>query len=136
MTSPVKGNFGHHKEKGVLLLTREDSNIKHQRNTLLAGYSMLALFTLGIGAVPIAQEADRESEIRCINVNHYPNLPYSKCVALRKVEKVVYNNQIFYNPYYADDLKEKEKQERLEQEERDNPTYESRGGETWGPIDS
>jgi hypothetical protein len=99
MSSPVKGNFGHIRESGVLLLTQEDSTVKHQRNAILAGYSALALFTLGIGCKPLGIEADKESGIRTLNRVFYKELPYSKCVELIDKSTVVYQNKVYTNPF-------------------------------------
>lgn len=108
MTSPIKGNFGHIREPGVLLLTKKDSDEKHKRNATLAGWSFLALFTVGIGSEPIAKEAKRERQIRHINKDVYPSLPYHACVLLRNHEAVIYNGIRYNNPYHADDMRKAE----------------------------
>lgn len=106
MSSPVKGNFGHIREAGVLLLTKEDSKEKHRRNGILTGYSFLALFTLGIGSEPIAVHAKLEKQIRHINIDYYPNLPYAMCVQLRDCESLVYNGLMYKNPHHKEDMSE------------------------------
>lgn len=89
MTSPVKGNFGHIRESGVLLLTKEDSDEKHKRNAKLAGLSFASVFTLGFGVAYLAPEVEREQDIRNLG-RRYPELPYSKCVELEKSSVIIY----------------------------------------------
>lgn len=109
MTSPVKGNFGHIRESGVLLLTEEDSDIKHKRNLVITGASFFTLFTLGLGTLALKYEAKRERQIRHINKDVYPKLPYHACVLLRNHEAVIYNGVRYENPFHADDMRKLEK---------------------------
>jgi len=104
MTSPVRGNFGHIREPGVLLLTKEDSKMKHERNSILAGKSFAALFTLGLASSVLVKESILEKEIRAINIKHYPNLPYAMCVLLRDASDIQYNGVEYKNPFYEADL--------------------------------
>jgi len=98
MTAPVKSNFGHIKESGVLLLTKEDSDAKHARNVLLTTTAVSTLFTLGIGALWVVSESEREIRIRDLNRKHFKELPYSKCVQLEKYGSVVFND-LFYDAW-------------------------------------
>ncbi len=89
MSSPVHGNFGHVRESGVLLLTKEDSDLKHQRNIILATASVGAIFFVGIPA--LMHETEKERRIRDIG-RQYQNLPYSICVNLEQYGTIVYKN--------------------------------------------
>lgn len=80
MSSPVKGNFGHIRELGVLLTCEEDSDMKHKRNIILATASAATLF-FGLGATKLIEESLREKRIRNIGRN-YPELPYARCCEL------------------------------------------------------
>ena len=109
MTSPVRGNFGHIREPGVLLLTKEDSKIKHQRNAILAGKSFLALFSVGVLSGCLSVEGKFEHEVREINRKHYPNLPYAMCVLLRNSERVEYEGVQYESPYRLQDEADRER---------------------------
>ena len=103
MTSPVRGNFGHIREPGVLLLTDADSTAKHKRNGILTGKSFVTLLTLGLGCKGLVKQSCKENEIRAININHYPELPYAMCVLLRDHKIVKYQGKIYENPYNEQD---------------------------------
>ena len=90
-------------------MTKEDSDMKHKRNGILTGYSFLALFTLGVGSIAIKKESKRERQIRHLNKDLYPNLPYHACVLLRDHEWVIYNGVKYNNPHYARDVKKAER---------------------------
>lgn len=94
MSSPVHGNFGHVRESGVLLLTKEDSDLKHQRNIILATASVGALFFVGIPS--LAHEAEKERRIRDIG-RQYPNLPYSMCVNLEQYGTIIYKDVTYFS---------------------------------------
>ena len=102
-------NFGHAKENGVLLLTSEDSNVKHQRNALLATTAISTIFTLGISSLWVCAEAEREVRIRDINRKFFKELPYSHCVRLEKYGETVYND-LFYSLCYKGDVVHYKKQ--------------------------
>lgn len=89
MSGPVHGNFGHIRESGVLLLTKEDSDLKHQRNIILATASFGAFFFVGIPT--LMSESEKERRIREIG-RQYTNLPYSVCVNLEQYGTVMYKN--------------------------------------------
>lgn len=89
MSGPIHGNFGHIRESGVLLLTKEDSDLKHQRNIILATASVGALFFIGIPA--LIRETEKERRIRDIG-RQYQNLPYSVCVNLEQYGTTFYRN--------------------------------------------
>lgn len=92
MTSPVLKNFGHIKESGVLILTKEDSEVKHKRNAKLAGLTFAAVFSLGVASMYLDQEVDKEKSIRKLGKT-FPELPYSKCVELEEKNSVVYKGK-------------------------------------------
>jgi hypothetical protein len=92
MSSPVHGNFGHIRESGVLLLTKEDSDLKHQRNIILATASVGAFFFVGIPA--LIRETEKEYRIRDIG-RHYPNLSYSMCVNLEQYGEIIYKGLVY-----------------------------------------
>lgn len=92
MSSPVYGNFGHVRESGVLLLTKEDSEVKHKRNIILATASIGSVFLVGIPA--LVRETEKERRIRDIG-RQYPNLPYSACVNLEKYGSIVFKGTTY-----------------------------------------
>lgn len=93
MSSPVYGNFGHARESGVLLLTKEDSSVKHKRNVMIATATIGSVFLVGIPA--LIEETEKERRIRDIG-RQYANLPYSICVNLEKYGTVVYKNVTYH----------------------------------------
>jgi len=101
MTS-VSGNFGHTRESGVLLLTKEDSDAKHGRNTLLATTAISTLFTLGISSLWVCSEAEREVRIRDVNRKFFKELPYSHCVRMEKYGHTLFND-LFYEITFGKD---------------------------------
>ena len=109
-------NFGHIKEPGVLLLTKEDSDLKHKRNALLAGASLTAFFTLGLASPWIIIEGVHEDSIRRINKVYYPDMPYSTCVKLYKVGYVAFNGKNIRCPI-AIELDEAEKRQKQKDEQ-------------------
>lgn len=111
MTSPIKGNFGHIRESGVLLLTKEDSNLKHKRNAKLAGLTFAAVFSMGAACMFLEEEVDREKEIRSLG-RKFPMLPYSKCVEMEKKCVVDYKG----HRYAAASFHTQEQKDRIEEQ--------------------
>jgi len=98
-------NFGHVKERGVILLTQADSTAKHKRNLILAICVIATLIFFPIGLPLLALHVHKEILIRWMNKHKGMELPYAKCVQLERVGTLVYNGKFFkFNPpSYEDD---------------------------------
>lgn len=107
MSSPVYGNFGHVRESGVLLLTKEDSATKHKRNIVLAISSISSIFLVGIPS--LINETTKEKRIRDIGRQHC-NLPYGMCVNLEQYGTIVYKDVTYTSRFKGAVEPEKETQ--------------------------
>ena len=104
MTAPTN-RFGMKCEQGVLLLTQEDVKARRQRESLRVGSICTAVFTAGLASPWPVVHAETERHIRNLNIKHFPELPYSKCVMLQKYGRVEYNGKSYKDPN-ADNLEE------------------------------
>jgi len=97
-------NFGHVKEKGVVLLTERDSYFKHKRNIILAICVIATLIFFPVGLPFLGYHANKEFLIRWLNKYEGCELPYSKCVELEDIGWLFYKGVYYkYNiPSYDD----------------------------------
>jgi len=112
--------FGMKCEQGVLLLSQEDVKARKQRESLRVGSICTAVFTAGLATPWPLVEAEKEKHIRDLNIYHFPELPYAKCVLLQKNGRVEYQGKLYQDPIAA----------KLE-ECVHRPTYDAGAG-SWG----
>ncbi len=85
------------------MLNREDSIAKHKRNIIFAVCVIATLIFFPIGLPFLALEMHREILIRWLNKHEGAEIPYTKCIELAEIGKVLYGGKEYVIPAFSYD---------------------------------